>query len=199
MSAFMPLSQFLVFVSQFAAVLTTVAYYIYWSHDGSINIQMGIMAVLPRALLCLGCTAFAMHQQRFLNIIMKEDSLIKEATHETYKNRMLGLLNSLVGNKSPDEKTRYYDMESPSQASATSSDNCSLHSAQSGTHEDIEGVASGGIAVTLNESPAIQVSNGQASFAVPLEECMADPCVAYMSDSVKQEFGHHDIQNPLQG
>merc|ERR1719160_281262 len=113
-----------------------------------LKIQLGIMALLPRALLGLACTAFALHKERFLQLVMKEDQFVTQAT-QGHRSLLGGLLDSFARHASTQRQFGYGDMENPSHDSTTSSENFSLHSSQ--TLEDLQSLNREDVALDATE------------------------------------------------
>merc|ERR1712224_681886 len=74
----MPINPIWVFVCQIAATSTLVTHYVYWDIIEDNVVQILILALLPRVVLSFSCTAFALHQHRYLSVIKSEKKRVVE-------------------------------------------------------------------------------------------------------------------------
>lgn len=89
LTALMPVNPVCVIVCQIAATSTLVTQYEWWVLDSGVNteVQMLLLALLPRALLSFACIVFALHQHRYLSVIKSEKKRVLEESAKAEEER----------------------------------------------------------------------------------------------------------------
>lgn len=125
----MPLPPLIVLLGQLGSMSVIFSHYLwdyvhmlstFTGHPVAQVIQIGGLVLWPRILLSFGCVCFALHQRRFLQIIIEKDGSMPEPLMECHRARSSGFFtgfsfsyNAKTATQDPD----YQDTESPGESS----------------------------------------------------------------------------------